>query len=36
MCFELAKKHGINSMVLNMTVESRKVREMNLSGEDGR
>jgi|WetSurMetagenome_2_1015567.scaffolds.fasta_scaffold07177_4 hypothetical protein len=31
MCFELAKKHGINSMVLNVNVEARMAKELKLS-----
>lgn len=31
MCFEMAKKYGIKSMVLNVTVESRMVKEMKLT-----
>jgi hypothetical protein len=30
LCFEMGKKFGINSMVLNVTVQSRMVKEMKL------
>jgi hypothetical protein len=30
MCFELAKNHGIRSMILKVTVESRAIKEMKL------
>ena len=31
MCFDMAKSHGFNSMVLRVTVKSRLAKEMKLS-----